>query len=316
MVDEEEIEHVQPVSLTDATERIPGVEKTSDSAVGGRISNIRGLGRNNVIFLVDGCRVNTATDINARFGLINPDDIERIRSTQGAGQRPIRLGFHGRCSERDYPQGRTIPTPLGKVAGSRSAGPATRKVQGFMPQVPAKVPRGWLTAAGGYRDYDDRDGADHDTIPNSGFRDDYAKLAGGFRWNDANETTVNLQQMEGHGVGIPGKGLSLPEGPDATYPRTSRVLYALTHTVAPDAGRLTESKIDFIPAGDSTPGAPGQFPRNDAPRTPRAGCGPSHPGPEVGPTGSTWAPTNRPWASTCGSGRWTAPSVPDLLKAV
>ncbi|WP_319524014.1 TonB-dependent receptor [uncultured Desulfosarcina sp.] len=243
VVDEEEIERVQPVSITDVTERIPGVEKTSDSPWGSDI-NIRGLGRNNVIFLVDGFRVNTATDINARFGLVNPDDIERIEVLKGPFSALYGSGSMGGVVNVITRKG-GYSDDLRKSGQIKISGASNPQGAGVYAFGAGESSRGWLTAAGAYRDYDDREAADHDTIHNSGFRDDYAKLAGGFRWNDANETTVNFQQMEGHEVGIPGKGLSLPEGPDATYPRTSRVLYALTHAFAPDASRLTESKIDL-----------------------------------------------------------------------
>ncbi|MBT3288387.1 MAG: TonB-dependent receptor plug domain-containing protein, partial [Victivallales bacterium] len=57
----------QPLSLSNTTRRIPGVEKSSDSGWGSEI-NIRGLGRSRIVFLVDGVRINTATDLSAQFG--------------------------------------------------------------------------------------------------------------------------------------------------------------------------------------------------------------------------------------------------------
>jgi len=82
IVDQEEISAMNPVSITNAATRIPGVDKSSDSLWGSAI-NIRGLGRNSVVFLVDGCRVNTATDINAQFGTVNPLDIQQIEVLKG-----------------------------------------------------------------------------------------------------------------------------------------------------------------------------------------------------------------------------------------
>ncbi|MEZ4526957.1 MAG: Plug domain-containing protein [Desulfobacterales bacterium] len=55
---------------------IPGVEKSLDSPWGADIA-IRGLNRNRVAVLLNGFRVNTATDINGRLGLVNPSDIQR-----------------------------------------------------------------------------------------------------------------------------------------------------------------------------------------------------------------------------------------------
>ena len=239
----EEIEQVQPMSVTDVTERIPGVEKTSDSPWGSDI-NIRGLGRNNVIFLVDGCRVNTATDINGRFGLVNLDDIERIEVLKGPVSALYGSGAMGGVVNVITRKGKIVDAPR-NTGMTKISGDSNPKGAGIYAAGTGEGSRGWLTAAGGYRDHDDREAAGRETVPNSGFRDDYAKLAGGFQWNHANATTLNFQQMQAHEVGIPGKGLSLPEGPDVTYPRASRVLCALTHTVTPDAGRLIESQINL-----------------------------------------------------------------------
>ena len=70
---EEELFITQPTGIADVARRISGVEKSSDSLWGSEI-NIWGLGRDAVVLLIDGCRVNTTTDINARFGLVAPAD--------------------------------------------------------------------------------------------------------------------------------------------------------------------------------------------------------------------------------------------------
>ena len=51
----------QPLSISDLTRRIPGVSKSGDAHWGAEI-NIRGMARNRIVFLIDGQRVNTATD--------------------------------------------------------------------------------------------------------------------------------------------------------------------------------------------------------------------------------------------------------------
>lgn len=243
LVSAEEIGQAVPVSLTDIVRHIPGVEKTTDSPWGSDI-NIRGLSRNSVVFLVDGCRVNTATDINGRFGLINPYDIERIEVLKGPISVLYGSGSMGGVVNVITKKGRYSEEPRKKseVVSSVSTNPRGADIYADSAYENSQIR---IFASAGYRDHDDRIAADRETVNNSRFRDDYAKISTGFRWNDGNETAFDLQHMQGYDIGIPGKGLSLPEGPDVTYPRISRILCSLTHTLTPDNSALSESRINL-----------------------------------------------------------------------
>ena len=78
----QEIFSIKPAGISEMASQIPGAYASPDSLWGADI-NIRGLGRNRIVVLIDGCRVNTATDINAQLGLIDPMDIERIEVLKG-----------------------------------------------------------------------------------------------------------------------------------------------------------------------------------------------------------------------------------------
>lgn len=241
VVTSEDMDEAHPVSLTDITRHIPGAEKTSDSPWGSDL-NIRGLSRNNVLFLIDGCRVNTATDINARFGLVNPWDIERVEVIKGPVSALYGWGAMGGVVNVITRKGKysTVGRVSGEMAGSLSSNP---EGGGLYANAAYGSPDFRLFASGGYRDYDDRETSGGKPLHNSQFQDAYAKLNSGFKWNAYNETIFDFQQIEGRDIGIPGKGLSLPEGPDVTYPETNRMLLALTHTMTPEAMVLTESSV-------------------------------------------------------------------------
>ncbi|WDP91347.1 MAG: TonB-dependent receptor [Desulfobacter sp.] len=236
-----EIDRSRPVSLTDITRLIPGVEKTSDSPWGSDI-NIRGLSRNSVLFLIDGCRVNTATDINARFGLINPSDIERIEVLKGPISALYGWGAMGGVVNVITRRGgyALVPHTRTEIRTEAATNPGGYGAYGLGLYEGKNT---WILGSGGYRDYEERESAGSTLVHNSQFRDLYGRLAGGHRWSEKNETEVNLQVMEGQNVGIPGKGLALPQGPDATFPTTRRVLGSATHTLTPEESILTQSKI-------------------------------------------------------------------------
>ena len=244
MVSLEDIDRIQPVSLTDITRIIPGVEKTTDSPWGSDI-NIRGLGRNNVLFLIDGCRVNTATDINARFGLINPNDIERIEVLKGPISALYGWGAMGGVVNVITRKGAYAEAPRarGELQGQASTNPAGYGTFGFGLY---EGPNVWVLGSGGYRDFGERKSSGETVLHNSQFRDIYGRFSSGYRWNGSNETQVNIQVMEGRNIGIPGKGLALSEGPDATYPVTRRVLGSFSHTLTPESSVLDRSIVNLF----------------------------------------------------------------------
>ena len=244
VVDLEDVIREQPVSLTNIVQRIPGVEKSSDSIWGSAI-NIRGLGRNSVVFLIDGCRVNTATDINAQFGLVDPWDIERIEVLKGPVSALYGSGSIGGVVNVITRKGHFTETPRwhGETALTYASNPRGTGTYG---NVSFNGRDHWIYASGSYRDFDSYEAGEGENIPNSQFRDHHARAAMGMRWNALNVTEFSGQYTEANDVGIPGKGLSLPSGPDVTYDRATLSLWNITHTLTPEEGPLKSSKATFF----------------------------------------------------------------------
>ena len=201
----EEIDRHPPVSLTNITRQIPGVEKTTDSPWGSEI-NIRGLSRNSVLFLVDGCRVNTATDINARFGLVNPYDIERIEVLKGPISALYGWGAMGGVVNVITRKGgyADIAKTREQIWVRASSNPEGYGVFG---QMVFESPDLWILGGTGYKDFNETKSAGSTTIHNSQFRDVYARFGSGYLWNSTNETEGNIQMMEGKNIGIPAQAL-------------------------------------------------------------------------------------------------------------
>ena len=234
IIDRDILSEQQPISVTQAARRLSGVEKSSDSIWGSAI-NIRGLGRNSVIFLIDGCRVNTATDINAQFGLINPSDIERIEVLKGPISALYGSGSIGGVVNVITQKGRCTENPEqhGEISVTYADNP-----QGADSYINASAANSehWLFASGSYRDRNSYEAGDGETVHNSQFRDRYGKAAAGIKWNEAHQTELSGLYSEANHVGIPGKGLSLPSGPDVTYPKAALTQVHLTHIFTPEKG--------------------------------------------------------------------------------
>jgi hemoglobin/transferrin/lactoferrin receptor protein len=242
-LDENEIFRSRPISITNAATRMAGVDKSSDSAWGSAIS-IRGLGRNRVVFLIDGCRVNTATDINAQFGLVDPMDIERIEVLKGPVSALYGSGSLGGVVNIITRKGRFAAKP--EVNGTLAATLASNPEGfGLFADTSYNSPDFWVYASGGRRDYDSYEDGSGDTLDNSQFDDYNANVKTGYRWNPFHSTEFQFQHLTGRDIGIPGRGLALPVGPEITYPRTSRTLLQLQHRFAPEAAALDESNLSL-----------------------------------------------------------------------
>jgi hemoglobin/transferrin/lactoferrin receptor protein len=224
-----EISIDQPLSLTNTLTRIPGVSKSSDSAWGSAV-NIRGLGRSSVVFNIDNCRVNTASQMNAQFGTIDPNDIERIEVLKGPISALYGSGSIGGVVNVITKKGMFTNTPEwhGDLVGAYTSNPG-----GFNSYASASFnsPDVWVYGSGSYRDHDSYEDGDDEEIHNSQFEDRQGKIRTGFKWA-AGVTEFQAQFLEAEDVGIPGSGTApLPLAADITYPKTRRSLFALNHKV-------------------------------------------------------------------------------------
>lgn len=242
VVDSEEIAETDPVSVTNVLARVPGVDLSSDSPWGSDIV-IRGSSRDSVVFLIDGNRVNVTTDINGRFGLINPEDIERVEVLKGPVSVLYGSGSTGGVVNIITKKGRFTDAPEwhGGLALGGSTNPAGADTA---LNLSYNSPSAWLYGSGAWRDHGNSFSGGGQVIPNSQYEDFYGKLAGGYKWNDLQTSEIQYQHLDGSEIGIPGKGTStLPSNADVTLAHNDRRLVDFTHTFRPEDSALKESVL-------------------------------------------------------------------------
>ncbi|MGD1007073.1 MAG: TonB-dependent receptor [Ignavibacteriaceae bacterium] len=93
-VSKDKINEVPATSVPELLQYEPGVTIERDGIWGADV-NIRGLSRSNIVTLVDGDRIETATDLSARLSLIDENDIERIEVIKGAASTLYGTGATG-----------------------------------------------------------------------------------------------------------------------------------------------------------------------------------------------------------------------------
>ncbi len=242
VISSNEIHFIQPSSISDALRVIPGVTKSSDSPWGSEV-NIRGSSRANVVFLVDEIRLNTATDIGAQFGTVDPASVERVEILKGPISSLYGSGTmggvvnvitrNGRFSHDPYAEG-----GLNLLYNFNSDGGSTYAYTAY------NTPDYYIFASGSYRDFGSYEDGRHNTMKNSGFSDLQGIFNFGYKPNEVNTTELKTQYYRGDEIGIPGAGsVGFPAEATVTYDEVDRVLINLEHTYRPEALFYQESKL-------------------------------------------------------------------------
>ncbi|MGE4297280.1 MAG: TonB-dependent receptor plug domain-containing protein [Desulfovibrionaceae bacterium] len=242
VVDVQEIQVAQPVSVTDVIDRLAGVSRTDDSPWGADV-NIRGLGRDAVVILVDGCRMNVTTDINGRLGLVNPEDVARVEVLKGPISSLYGSGSTGGVVNIITKQGTF--SKEGKWSGELSAGGATNPLGAdtYM-NLSYGAANAWLHASGGWREHAGYDDGGGSPVANSQYRDFYGKISGAAKWDDRQTTHFMYQASTGEDVGIPGTGTApLPGNAEVSLRRNSGRLVEVDHTIRPESDVFTQSTL-------------------------------------------------------------------------
>ncbi|MGE4470388.1 MAG: TonB-dependent receptor plug domain-containing protein [Desulfovibrio sp.] len=242
IVDRQEILETMPTGVGDALDRVPGVGVSTDSPWGADVV-IRGLARDSVVVLIDGCRLNVTTDINGRLGLVNPDDVERVEVLKGPISTLYGTGSTGGVVNIVTRQGHYTDEPgvSGEVAAAWDSNPQGPDAYGNLMYNGRDF---WLYASGGWRERADSYSGGGDVIPNSGFSDLQGKVAAAYAWNDRHETMLQYQFTEADEVGLPGTGTAaLPDNADVTLAQNDRTFVQLRQRYANPDATLSESEL-------------------------------------------------------------------------
>lgn len=240
----EEIAISSPVSISNVMQEIPGVYKNSDSLWGSDV-NIRGLSRDSVIMVIDGVRVNTANDLNAQYGLLDPHDVQSVEVLKGPISSLYGSGSiggvvnvitrRGKFTESDEYHGGSLWDWASNPDGFSTYDYVNFNSQDFTAYVSQS-----------FRNYGSYEDGSNVTMRNSQFEDYQTKLVMAQKWNECNSTEANFQYYEGQDIGIPGTGTApIPAAADLTYPAIRRGLVNITHTYAPDGEYYKQSVFNI-----------------------------------------------------------------------
>lgn len=242
IINSEDLSLFTPFSIPNILELIPGVTKRSDSAWGSDI-NIRGMSHDSIVFLVDGCRLISATDINAQYGLILPQTIESIEILKGPISALYGSGTIGGVVNIITKNGffSDEPAVSGNFFTGFDSNPGGMTVYGNLSYNSENY---YIFASAGKRSYDSyKDGAGNE-MTNSQFHDYETSLKGGLKETENNYTEAQIQYYKGTDIGIPGSAAPFPPTALVTYPELHRQLYEVKHTFEPEGDVFQKMTIN------------------------------------------------------------------------
>lgn len=190
-----------PPTLADALTAVPGVALTRDGAWATLVS-IRGLGRANVVTLIDHTRLETASDIAGGLSLVDPGEIERAEVMKSPGSVLFGSGAFGGALNVVTRAPRFRETPGWAAELSASGGTADRR---FAQHAAFEQSAGrWaLRLAGGRRAADDAR-TPRGPVANSYWGDWSGHTALSVRTHGAQTLRLSWQRTQAEDTGIPG----------------------------------------------------------------------------------------------------------------
>ncbi len=220
----------------------PGIAMGRDGAWSTTIS-IRGLSENRLVTLVDGHRMETATDLTASFSMIDVNDIERVEVIKGAQSSLYGTGAMGGIINIITKEGHFAAKPY--VSGNATLGYGG--VNNLLTEhagVNAGAKKWSLRLSGTHTAADDLR-TPEGTIPNSQFTSNNVTAKAGLKPWENHVFRVQYQNNWSTDVGIPG-GSAFPGPANATYTEISRHLFSTSYEITAISDLLSSVKANYF----------------------------------------------------------------------
>ncbi len=236
IVKAQQIQNSSSQTVSDVLKTESGISLLSDGVWGTEIS-IRGLNRANIVTLIDGDRIETATDISARLSMFDLNDIDRIEVIKGAVSSLYGSGATG-----------GIVNIISKTGSYSESFNIKGNYYGGYNTVNKYLSNGmnlffsdknWIAKLTGNFRKAGNINTPSGELFNSQFKDNSFSSRISYRPFTNHELKLDFQQFKAFNVGIPGAEGLFPETAKVTYPQETRRLYSIEYKI----NNLTTSLI-------------------------------------------------------------------------
>ena len=220
----------------------PGIAMGSDGVWSTSI-NIRGLSENRLVTLIDGDRIETATDLTASLSMVDVNDIERVEVIKGAQSSLYGTGAMGGIVNIITRDGHFAGKPYvsGKVISGYAS--ANKHFNGHA-EVNTGSEKWYFRLSSAYSNADDIR-TPEGILQNSQFTSRNVTAKAGFKPFENHLLKVQYQDNRSSNVGIPG-GDAFPGPAEATYTNISRQLLSASYEISDIAGKPASLKLSYF----------------------------------------------------------------------
>ncbi len=230
------------LTLSNVLRSQPGIAMGSDGVWATNVT-IRGLNENRLVTLIDGHRVETATDLTASFSMVDVNDIERVEVVKGAQSSLYGTGAMGGIVNVITRDGHFAAKPY--VSGNITSGFASaNKLFTEHADISTGAGKWYLRLSGTYGKADDMHTPDGE-LPNSQYTYNNLAIKTGFKPRNNHLLKFQYQRNWNTDVGIPG-GSAFAGPAEATYTDIGRHLLAASYEITGISENLASLKLSYF----------------------------------------------------------------------
>lgn len=229
-------------TLSNVLNNEPGISMGGDGIWSTNV-NIRGLGEDRMVILIDGNRIETATDLTASLSMIDVNNIERVEVIKGAQSSLYGSGAiggivniitnEGKFSNRPYLSGKIVSgySSVNQSVSNHAAVSSGSK-RWFLDLSGTNINAGNIKTPDGI-------------LPNSGFKTNSVMAKIGIKPFANHLFKVQFQRNASYDVGIPG-GSAFPGPAEAKYSDIERRLLSASYEITNISNLLSSIKLSYF----------------------------------------------------------------------
>jgi len=241
VMEEAEVEQMAAFSPSEALASEPGISMQNDGVWATSV-NIRGMSEQRIVTLVDGNRIETATDLAAGLSMIDMSDLQRVEVIKGAASSLYGTGAMGGVVNFITKSGHFSSEPY-------TSGVLSSSFQSVNDMLFRKLAlstgnqHGYIRVSGMMRNANDIE-TPRGVLENSQFQDNSITLDAGLRPMENHQMELQYHRFYAEDVGIPG-GAPFPGPAEATYPEEKRTLYSASYQITDISTTLTRVSAKY-----------------------------------------------------------------------